>query len=185
MTSKYPSRPQFFLGLGFLLLLAGCATPGGSPLIPAAEMRVNELGQVANTGFDAIDLVKACNQMHDGMGSLPEFNQKRGRVRIAVEPVVNDTRFTIDKSTFDDALLGQLKLRAPRQWGFLKGSELAADEPVDFYLTNRLQRLMPLAPTDHEILLFSFQLINARNSETNWEGSAEIRNFTVEPVTGS
>ena len=184
MTFKYPVLGRFCLGFGLLLLLGGCATPGVDPLLPAAQMRVNGSGQIADTGFDAIDLVVACNQIQHGIGTVPEIAHHRGPVRIAVEPVVNDTRFAVDKVTFDDAVLGQLRFRAPRTRLFMK-DEPASGEGVDYYLGGRLQRLKPLAPTDHVILLYSFQLIDARNSEINWEGSAEIDNHTLGLETDS
>ena len=41
-------------------------------------MLVNERGQIADTGFEAIDLVVACNIMLHGFGTVPEIAQNRG-----------------------------------------------------------------------------------------------------------
>jgi hypothetical protein len=179
MPKKYPTPVPFVFGL--LLILGGCATTEGPSLVPAAEMRVNERGQIADTGFEAIDLVVACNIMLHGFGTVPEIAQNRGSVRIAVEPVANDTRFAVDESTFNDVVLGQLRLRAPRQWIFVATHEGSDSDVVDYYLAGRLQRLMPIEPTAHEVLLYGYQLIDARNSEINWEGSAELKNHTLVP----
>jgi len=180
-----PTIPQSFrlpvLAMSLLPWWGGCATDGGTALIPAAEMRVNEFGRIANTGLAASELVVACNEMLRGFGEVPEIALSRGRVRIVVEPVVNDSRLALAETIFNEAVLGQIALRTPRQWQFLPGGDQAT-AAADFFLANRLQRVRPVAPVDHEILLYTHQLIDARSSEIVWVGSAELKYYPLTPA---
>jgi hypothetical protein len=168
-----------WLGLGIILGLGGCATGGGVKLVPSAAMQVNPQGRIADTGFVAQDLMVACHNIQRAMYGVPEVANRPGPVLIAVESVVNDSRLPVDVATFNEALRGQLRADAPLQLTYFAAEKNAAP---NFYLANRLQRLRSEPPLDHEVMVYTFQLIDARNSEIVMEGSYEIRNYTLAGV---
>lgn len=172
--------PRFLFGPAVLLALglSGCTTTDTNLRKPAAEMRVNERGEIADTGFAAIDLVVACGELQRALGQFPDTMHRGRRVSIVVEAVKNDTRFTLDMDTFNDALFGQLVYRAGDNWVFLPANSPAAEQ-ADYFLAGRLQTLRPVQPEAHATLLFSFQLIDSRNSEIMLEGTAELKNHAL------
>lgn len=178
MTRMVSPRWSFAPVLALALLLGGCGTTGTNLFVPAAEMRVNPRGQIADTGFEASDLVIACADIQRALGQLHDVIYRGRQVSIVVEPVSNDTRFALAMDTFDDALLGQLVYRATPNWRFLRETN-AAEAEADYFLVGRLQHLRPEQPTNHTTLFYSFQLVDSRNSEIVLEGSAELKNFAV------
>ena len=176
MRSTQRMRSIGWLGLGIVLVLGGCATDGGVKLVPSAAMRVNARGQIADTGFVAQDLVVACYNIQRAMQGVPDVTSQPGPVKIAVESVVNDPRLPVDVATFNAALRGQLRANASPQLNYFAAEN---DTVPHFYLANRLQRLRADPPLNHEVMVYTFQLIDARNSEMVMEGSYEIRNYTL------
>lgn len=168
---------RVFLGLWVLLALAGCATHGGSS---ARWIPTDEQGRVIGTGFEAIDLMVACHAVDEVLGSLSRVTDFKSGLEIAVDPVVNDTRFTLREREFNGAIIGQLQSSAPRHCRIV-----ASDDQVtpDFYLMGRLQRIMPEQPRDFELLLYSYQLVNAINNEVIWEDSCEVKTH-LNPIPG-
>ena len=156
------------LGLG--LLLGGCATVSG----PAAQwMPVDEQGRLAGTGFEADDLMVACHAVDGLMNALVRTPGLVG-LRIVVEPVENETRFSLPEETFNQAIYGQLRSSSPPMVQIMKpGSSI---EPK-MYLMGRLQRVMPDRPRDHEVLLYSYRMVEAANNEVIWEGSCEVKTY--------
>lgn len=178
---RYPAPRFLFLPVIMLALgLSGCTTTDTNPFKPAAEMRVNVRGEIADTGFVAIDLVVACDELQRAIGLFPDAIYYGRRVNIVVEPVKNDTRFALDMPTFNNALFGQLVYRAGESWVFVPESSPAAEQ-ADYFLAGRLQNLRPVQPEEHATLLYSFQLIDSRNSEIVLEGSAELKNYALSP----
>ena len=153
------------LGLG--LLLGGCATVSG----PAALwMPVDEQGRLAGTGFEAVDLMVAC---HDIDGIINAMVHTPGLIGMAivVAPVDNDTQFQLPEEEFNQAIYGQLRSSAP-----LMSHIMNPDPSIEpqMYLMGRLQRVMPERPRNHEILLYSYRMVDATNNEVVWEGSCEV-----------
>ncbi|MFM1851796.1 MAG: hypothetical protein RIS54_1480 [Verrucomicrobiota bacterium] len=163
------------------LLLGGCVTtdPRAALLKPAAELRVNARGEIADTGFDASDLVVACSNIQQGVGLVPDIAYRGRLVRIAVEAVSNDTPFALPMDGFDAALRGQLDYRAGPAWKFERAK---AAEP-DYFLAGRLQHLRPVGSSNHVTLLYTFRLVDARNTEIVMQGTAELKNRALPPPT--
>lgn len=159
--------------LAGLLLLGGCVTPGGSRSGSGMVMVVDERGLVAGTGIDAADLLLACMDLQHGLLTVPEIAGAPRPLHLLVEPVENDTRLTLNVSALDGAVRAQLASGAPWQCRFLNAAQNGAE--VDYYVTGRLQRLMPAGPDPTGRLLYTLQLIDARNSELVWVGLTELR----------
>lgn len=154
------------LGLG--LLLGGCATVSG----PAVQwMPVDEQGRLAGTGFEAVDLMVAC-QAIDGVINAMVRTPGIIDLRIVVDPVVNETRFLLPEDEFNQAIYGQLRSSAPPMSHIIKPD--SSSNP-HMYLMGRLQRVMLERPRDHEVLLYSYQMVDAANNEVVWEGSCEVQ----------
>lgn len=160
--------------LGLAVALAGCATDAPSNRPRAIAFQVDERGCLAGTGFDATDLTVACNDIQRGLGSVPDLLAARRPLTIVADPVVNDSRFPVATAAFDTAIRGQLANWSPPQWHFTGATDPAAG--ADYFLVGRLQHLRPLHPIEHVVLLYSFQLVDARTSEIVWESTAEVRN---------
>lgn len=164
-----------FLFWAGLALLSGCATDGGSGRRLVVTLPVDGAGLITGTGFEAAGVKVACSAMQRGLDSVPVLARARQAVKIVVEPVVNDTRYALNTAVFNRAVREQLAAWAPRQRRFLAAA--SESDGVGFYLAGRLQHLRPLAPTNGGVtLLYSFQLIDASNSEIVWEGTAELKN---------
>lgn len=140
----------------------------------------DEQGRVIGTGFEAIDLMVACHAVDEVVGSLSRVPNFKSGLQIVVDPVVNDTRFTLSETQFNGAIVGQLQSSAPRHCRIV-----ASDDEVtpNFYLMGRLQRIMPEQPRDFELLLYSYQLVDAMNNEVIWEGSCEVKTH-LNPMPG-
>jgi len=154
--------------LGLSLLLGGCATVSG----PAARwMPVDEQGLLAGTGFEAVDLMVACQEIDGVVNAMVRTSELVG-LRIVVEPVDNDTRFLLPVEEFNQAIYEQLRSSSPPMSHLMKPD--SSIEP-HMYLMGRLQRVMPQRPRDHEILLYSYRMVDATNNEVVWEGSCEVK----------
>src|SRR6478672_12407478 len=82
---------------------AGCETTAGvqNPSgVPVTQMRPDERGFVAGTGVESQDLVAVTDKMARSILSTPEITNAKGIPRVVLEPVVNDTRFPINKDIF-------------------------------------------------------------------------------------
>lgn len=164
---------------GMVLVVAlgwgGCATPRAHPHTLAAELRVNSRGEIAGTGFVAMDLVVGCAELQRALGEVVEIGHRGRKAGIVVEPVKNDTPFTLDMDTFNGALFDQLAHHAGADWEFLAHHRPPA-ETAGYFLVGRLQHLRSLQSEVYATLLYSFQLIDARNSEIVLAGTAELKN---------
>lgn len=172
---QYMSR--VFLGLGVLMALAGCATDGG---LSSRWIPTDEQGRVVGTGFEAVDLMVACNAVEGVLHSLMQAPNYRSGMRIVVEPVANDTRFELPEAEFNHAIRGQLKSTVPNRCQIVATE---GEQKVTFYLMGKLQRIMPDEPRGYEILFYSYQLVDAANNEIFWEGSCEVRTHLASGVS--
>ncbi|MCS1409104.1 MAG: hypothetical protein M2R45_02283 [Verrucomicrobia subdivision 3 bacterium] len=115
------------LSLIALVLAVGCASPGGrNPSgVPVTEMRADERGFVTGTGIESQDLVTVTDQMARSILATPEIRQF-GRVpRVTLDPVINETRFPINKDIFLTRIRTELNRKARGHVRFLARERLA------------------------------------------------------------
>lgn len=186
-------------------LLAGCATGVKNPSgVPVTQMTADERGFVAGTGVESQDLVTVTDKMARSILGIPEIVNAQGTPRIVLEPVVNESRFPINKDIFLTRIRTQLNSKAAGRVRFLARENMAALERerdlkqsgqvtsssdpnkvefrgADFFLTGKLQGLTTRTTAGiSDYVLYSFQLIDARTSEIVWEDSAEIKKQGLE-----
>ena len=183
-----------------LALGAGCATgvknPSGTPV---TELRPDEKGFVVGTGVESTDLVRVSDKMARGILGCAPIANATTPPWIVLEPVINDTRFAINKTIFLDRIRGQLIAKAQGKARFVAREHMAALERerqmkqsgqvtstsdpnllefrgADYFLTGKLSGLSSSAQGGiSDYILYSFQLVDARTSEILWEGQDEIK----------
>jgi penicillin-binding protein activator len=185
---------------GGMLLLAGCATGVKNPSgIPVTEMRPDEKGFVVGTGVESTDLVRVTDKMARGILGCAPIASAPKAPWIVLEPVINDTRFPINKTIFLDRIRGQLIAKAQGKARFVAREQMAALERerqmkltgqvtsnsdpnvleykgADYFLTGKLSGMSSSTGAGvSDYILYSFQLIDARTSEILWEGQDEIK----------
>lgn len=188
-------------------LLSGCASSSGvkNPSgVPVTEMRPDEQGFVAGTGVESQDLVAVTDKMSRGILAVPQVANAQGTPRIVLDPVVNETRFPINKDIFLTRIRTQLNSRSAGKVRFLardrmatleqeremkrSGQVTSSSDPnvvefkgADYFLTGKLQGLTTKTTAGtSDYVLYSFQLIDARTSDIIWEDSAEIKKQGLE-----
>jgi len=187
-------------------LVSGCASsgvrnPSGHPV---TEMRPDEQGFVAGTGVESQDLVRVTDKMARSILGIAQIANAQGQPRIVLDPVVNDTRFPINKDIFLTRIRVQLNSKAAGKVIVLARDRMAALEHerqlkqsgqvtsssdpnvtefkgADFFLTGKLEGLTTRTGAGtSDYILYSFQLIDARTSDIIWEDSAEIKKQGLE-----
>ncbi len=187
------------------LFLAGCATGVKNPSgVPVTEMKADERGFVAGTGVESQDLVAVTDKMARGVLGIPEIAGAKVTPRIVLDPVVNETRFPINKDIFLTRIRTQLNEKSMGKVRFLdremmktlererdlkrSGQVTASADPnvvefrgADFFLTGKLQGLTTKTSAGtSDYVLYSFRLTDARTSEIVWESSSEIKKQGLE-----
>jgi PBP1b-binding outer membrane lipoprotein LpoB len=191
------------------LLLTACQTtgvknPSGTPV---TEMKADERGFVTGTGIESQDLLAVTEKMARGMLGHPRIANAATPPRVVLEPVINDTRFPINKDIFLTRIRTLLNSRASGKVVFLAREHLTALERereakragqltsssdpnvqefkgADYFLTGKLQGLTTRAQAGvSDYILYSFQLIDARTSEIVWEDAHEIKKQGLEDAT--
>ena len=123
---------------------------------------------------------------------------------VVLEPVVNDTRFTINKDIFLTRMRASLNSKAQGKVIFLAREQMAAlqkerelkrsgqvtatSDPTvqefkgaDYFLTGKLQGMTTKAKAGvSDYVLYTFQLIDARTSVIVWEDLSEIKKQGLE-----
>ena len=109
-------------------LLSGCASAGVSNASgrPVQQMNPDERGFVAGTGVESQDLVTVTDKMSRSILATPEIVRAQGIPRIVLDPVVNDTRFPINKDMFLIRIQAQLNTKAQNRVRFLARDRMAA-----------------------------------------------------------
>lgn len=168
------------------------------------EMKADERGFVAGTGIESQDLVGVTDRMARGILAIPQITQARGTPRIILDPVMNETRFPINKDIFLTRIRSQLNQRAMGKVLFLardrmatlekerefkqSGQVTSSSDPhavefkgADYILTGKLQGLTTRTTAGRsDYVLYSFQLIDARTSDIIFDDSAEIKKQGLE-----
>jgi PBP1b-binding outer membrane lipoprotein LpoB len=207
MTTPHLSRFVLLATLGAIpAFFAGCASQGvTNPTgVPVTEMGASERGFVAGTGIESQDLVTVTDKMARSILSIPEIANAPATPRIVLDPVVNDTRFPMNKDIFNDRIrielnkhsLGKVRFLARDRMQALErerelkqtGQVTASADPAitefrgaDYFLTGKLSGMTTKTSAGtSDYVLYSFQLIDARTSEIVWEDSAEIKKQGLE-----
>src|SRR5215831_18104032 len=83
-------------------LVAGCASSGvkNPSGVGVTQMKPDEQGFVAGTGIESQDLVAVTDKMARSILTIPQINNAQGTPRVVMDPVINDTRFPINKDIF-------------------------------------------------------------------------------------
>jgi PBP1b-binding outer membrane lipoprotein LpoB len=187
-------------------LLGGCASSGvkNPSGVPVTQMNADERGFVAGTGVESQDLVAVTDKMSRSILGVPEIARAQATPRIVLNPVMNETRFPINKDIFLTRIRTQLNSKAAGKVRFLAREQMAALEAernakrqgqftassdpnvqefkgADYFLTGKLQGMSTRTSAGtSDYVLYSFQLIDARTSEIIWEDSAEIKKQGLE-----
>lgn len=207
MTTLHSSRFIVFAGLAVTsAFFAGCASKGvKNPTgVPVTEMGASERGFVAGTGVESQDLVTVTDKMARSILAIPEIAAAPAAPRIVLDPVVNDTRFPLNKDIFNDRIrielnkhsLGKVRFLARDRMKTLErerelkqtGQVTASADPAitefrgaDYFLTGKLSGMTTKTSAGtSDYVLYSFQLIDARTTEIVWEDSAEIKKQGLE-----
>ena len=123
--------PAFALAASSALLFSGCDTapgvknPAGAPVV---EMRPDERGTVAGTGVESQDLVTVTDKMARSILAIPQIARAATKPVIVIDPVVNDTRFPINKDLFTDRIRIALNRQAIDRVTFLARDRMKALE---------------------------------------------------------
>lgn len=202
-TSRFVLLGGFAAGAAFF---AGCASSGvkNPSGVPVTQMNADERGFVAGTGVESQDLVAVTDKMARSILAIPEIAHAQNTPRIALDPVINETRFPINKDIFNDRIRIQLNTKAAGKVRFLardrmktlererelkqSGQVTASADPnvtefrgADYFLTGKLSGMTTRTSAGtSDYVLYSFQLIDARTSEVVWEDAAEIKKQGLE-----
>jgi PBP1b-binding outer membrane lipoprotein LpoB len=187
-------------------LLCGCASTGvrNPSGVPVTQMRPDEQGFVAGTGVESQDLVAVTDKMAKSVLTTPQIQNAQGTPRVVLDPVINETRFPINKDIFLTRIRAELNTKARGKVIFLarermatlererqmkqSGQVTASADPnvvefkgADFFLTGKLSGLTTRTSAGtSDYILYTFQLVDARTSDIIWEDSAEIKKQGLE-----
>jgi PBP1b-binding outer membrane lipoprotein LpoB len=187
-------------------LIAGCASRGvrNPSGIGVTEMQADERGFVAGTGIESQDLVAVTDQMARSILGIPQIAQAITPPVVILDPVVNDTRFPINKELFltrirvllNSKSAGKVQFVARDRMASLErerdlqqsGQVTATRDPQviqyfggEYLLTGTLQGLSTRTSSGiSDYILYSFQLVDARTSAIVWEDFAEIKKQGLE-----
>ena len=187
-------------------LLAGCASsgvrnPNGTGV---TVMKADEAGFVGGTGVESQDLVQVSDKMARSILGLRQIQNAQGTPRVILDPVINNTRFPINKDIFLSRIRVELNKNAGGRVVFLARERMAALEKEralkqsgqvtsssdpnvvefkggDFMLTGKLDGMSTRTSKGvSDYILYTFQLIDTRTTDIIWEDSAEIKKQGLE-----
>ncbi len=188
-------------------LFSGCATTAGvqNPSgVPVTELRPDERGTVAGTGIESNEIVTITDKMARSILGIPQIARAQVPPSVVLEPIVNNTRFPINKDIFLTRIRTQLNSKSAGQVSFLdremmktlererelkrSGQVTASADPnkvefggADYFLTGKLDGLTTRTSAGtSDYVLYSFRLTDARTSRIVWEDSAEVKKQGLE-----
>ena len=182
-------------------LLAGCASsgvknPSGTGV---TELRADEKGFIGGTGVESQDLVRVSDKIARGILTAAPIANAQTPPVIVLDPVVNATRFPINKNIFLERIQSELISKAAGKVTFLARDRMAALEKeremkrtgqvtsssdarlqefkgADYILTGKLTGMSSSSGGGvSDYILYTFQLIDPRTSAIVWGGSDEIK----------
>jgi PBP1b-binding outer membrane lipoprotein LpoB len=180
---------------------AGVRNPSG---VGVTEMRPEDRGFVAGTGIESQDLVGVADKMARSIVGIPQIANATTPPIVVLDPVINETRFPINKDIFLTRIRTELNTKAVGKVTFLardrmaalekernlkrEGSVTASSDPhvqeflgANYFLTGTLQGLSTRTTKGtSDYILYAFQLIDVRTSAIVWEDSAEIKKQGLE-----
>lgn len=191
---------------GLLTLTCGCASSGvqNPKGVGVTEMKADERGFVVGTGIESQDIVTVADKMARGLVALPQIAQAATPPTIVLEPVINETRFPINKDIFLTRMMSQLTAKSQGRMIFLArermealqrerqlkrdGQVTASSDPAvqefkgaDYFLTGKLQGLSTrTSKGTSDYVLYTFQLIDTRTTAILWAGDHEIKRQGLE-----
>jgi penicillin-binding protein activator len=205
--NKSTVRVIGIVGSGLAWVLAsGCASSGVKNPSGAGvtEMRADEKGFVGGTGVESQDLVAVTDKMARGVLDVPQIKNAGAPPVVLLDPVLNETRFPINKDLFLSRIRVLLNSKSTGKVQFVARERMAAldqeramkqsgqvtsttDPKVveykggDYFLTGKLQGLSTrTSKGTSDYILYTFQLIDARTSVIVWEDFAEIKKQGLE-----
>lgn len=181
--------------------LAGCASSGvkNPSGVGVTEMRADEKGFVGGTGVESQDLVRVTDKIARGILSAPQIANAPAPPVVVLDPVLNETRFPINKNIFLDRIQSQLISKAAGKVTFIARERMSTLEReremkrsgqvtstsdaraqefkgADYFLTGKLSGLSSSSQGGvSDYILYTFQLIDARNGVIVWAGDDEIK----------
>jgi PBP1b-binding outer membrane lipoprotein LpoB len=189
-------------------ILSGCVSevvenPAG---VPVAQASPGQAGFVSGTGIESQDLVTVTDKMAQGILGIPVVAGAKITPHIVLEPIVNNTRFPIDKDILLTRIRVMLNSRAMNKVRFLDRAMMArfqeaqqiriSTEPAampavapgtgelrsaDYFLTGQLDGMTAKTSAGTgDYVLYSLHLTDARTSAVVWEDSYEIRKEGLE-----
>jgi PBP1b-binding outer membrane lipoprotein LpoB len=203
-------KKRFLTGLlgpsVLVAMFAGCASSGvkNPSGIGVTEMRADEKGFVAGTGVESQDLVAVTDKMARSILDTPQVRNAPNPPVVVLDPVLNETRFPINKDMFLTRIQVLLNSKCEKKVQFLArdrmtaleherdlkrtGQVTSSSDPKlvefkggDFLLTGKLQSLTTRNSRGiSDYVLYSFELVNARTSEIVWQDFAEIKKQGLE-----
>ncbi len=182
-------------------LFPGCASsgvknPSGTGV---TEMRADEKGFVTGTGVESQDLVRVSDKIARGILGAPQIANAPTPPVVVLDPVLNESRFPINKNIFLDRIQANLLSKAAGKVTFIARERMAtlerereakrtghvttSSDPqvqefkgADYFLTGKLSGMSTSTGGGvSDYILYTFQLINARTGEIVWGGDDEIK----------
>jgi PBP1b-binding outer membrane lipoprotein LpoB len=194
--------------LASLVLISACSSPSKGVKypsgVPVVEVNPDERGSVAGTGIESQDLVAVTDKMARSILGIPQIANAATPPVVILDPVINDTRFAIQKDMFLDRIRIQLNQKSAGKVTFLARDRMAAIQREqqlkqtgqvtssydpnapgflggDYILTGKLSSLSTRTSQGlSDYVMYSFQLISARTSAIVWEDMAEIKKQGLE-----
>jgi PBP1b-binding outer membrane lipoprotein LpoB len=203
------TRTKTLSAAALAVVLAGCASAGvkNPSGVPVTEMRPDERGFVGGTGVESTDIVAATDKMAREILNIPEIANAQGKPYVITEPVVNNTRFALNKDIFLTRIRQQLNEKARGKMIFLARDRIATLEKerqmkqtgqvttssdptvqefrgADYLLTGKLEgQSTRTSQGISDYILYTFQLINMRTSEIVYDGAYEIKKQGLEDAS--
>ena len=182
-----------------LVFFCGCASINDpTPTVPT-ELNADERGFVSGLGPESQDLVTVAEKMARDMIGVDQIANAEGKPSIVLVPVINETRFPVNKDIFLTRMRVTLMKHASNKLNFLArdridelekerilklsgqvtgGEKVQANEfkGADYILTGKLSGISGRGKAGaSDYILYTFQLLDPSTSVIIWEGFHETK----------